>query len=240
MQYLKLRRSQILLASFALFALFVTVFPGIDIAISKLFFDGKTFLRDQWWQTMLQQGLKYFLWVSLILVTAIYACNRFLGMKILGVDGRKVLFLYLVLIIGGGLIVNFTFKEHFGRARPRDVAEFGGSKLFSPAFEISHQCHTNCSFSSGDAAGGFFSIALAMALTRRRAAFMAGILVGVVQSFARVSAGAHFFSDTVTSFFVMWIVADVLFYYLITVRTGFVEAKIATEPVATVVPARTI
>src|SRR5262249_21775368 len=141
--------------------------------ISKLFFDGQSFIRDRWWQKLLQEGLAYFLCLSLVGVSAIYVLNRLMGWKILGVDGRRVLFLYLVLIIGGGLIVNFTVKDHFGRARPRDVAEFGGTKLFTPAFEISHQCTSNCSFSSGDAAGGFFAIALAMALSRRRAAFMA-------------------------------------------------------------------
>ncbi len=233
MLYLKKRRSQILLASFVLFAVIVVAFPGIDIAISKLFYDGNSFIRDQWWQTVLQEGLKYFLTISLLGVTVIYVVNRLTRRSILGIDGRKVVFLYLVLIIGGGVIVNYTFKEHFGRARPRDVAEFGGAKLFSPAFVISHQCRTNCSFSSGDAAGGFFSIALAMALSRRRSVFLAAVVVGVVQSFARVSAGAHFFSDTVTSFFVMWIVADVLFFYLVEARP--VAGKVApatTAPLA--------
>lgn len=223
MLYLKKRRSQILLASFVLFAVLVTAFPGIDIAVSKLFFDGKSFLRDQWWQTVLQVGLKYFLSISLVAVTVVYGLNKLLKKRMLGIDGRRVIFLYLVLLVGGGVIVNYTFKEHFGRARPRDVAEFGGAKVFSPAFQISHQCRTNCSFSSGDAAGGFFSIALAMALSRRRSVFIAAILFGAVQSFARISAGAHFFSDTVTSFFVMWIVADVLFFYLVTLPSGFAE-----------------
>ncbi len=232
MLYLKKRRSQVLLASFVLFAVIVVVFPGIDIAVSKLFFDGKSFVRDQWWQAVLQVGLKYFLTLSLLGITVVYALNKMMRKRMLGIDGRRVIFLYLVLLVGGGLVVNYTFKEHFGRARPRDVAEFGGAKVFSPAFVISHQCRTNCSFSSGDAAGGFFSIALAMALSRRRAVFMAAVLFGVVQSLARISAGAHFFSDTVTSFFVMWIVADVLFFYLVTLPSGFAETGPPAEPAA--------
>lgn len=218
MEYLKLRRSQIILASFVIFALFVTAFPGVDIAISSLFFDGRSFLRDQWWQKFLQQALGYFLSLSVGVVALLYACNRLFRLNICGVDGRRVLYVVLVLAIGCGFIVNFGLKDHFHRARPRDVVEFNGTRLFTPAFQVSNQCNTNCSFSSGDAAGGFFSLALALALSRRRAAYVLALAVGVVMSISRISSGAHFFSDTVTSFFVMLIVADVLFFYLLATR----------------------
>jgi lipid A 4'-phosphatase len=218
MEYLKLRRSQVILASFVIFALFVTAFPGVDIAISSLFFDGKSFLRDQWWQKFLQQALGYFIPLSVGAVALLYACNRLFRLNICGVDGRRVLYVILVLAIGCGFIVNFGLKDHFHRARPRDVVEFNGTRVFTPAFEVSNQCKTNCSFSSGDAAGGFFSLALALALSRRRAAYVLALAVGVVMSISRISSGAHFFSDTVTSFFVMLIVADVLFFYLLATR----------------------
>jgi len=218
MEYLKLRRSQVILGSFAIFALFVTAFPGVDIAISSLFFDGKSFLRDQWWQKFLQQALGYFIPLSVGVVATLYACNRLFRKNICGVDGRRVVYVILVLAIGCGFIVNFGLKDHFHRARPRDVVEFNGTRVFTPAFQVSNQCKTNCSFSSGDAAGGFFSLALALALSRRRAAYAAALAVGVVMSIARISSGAHFFSDTVTSFFVMLIVADVLFFYLLATR----------------------
>lgn len=215
MQYLKLPRSRIILASFIVFSLFVTIFPAIDLGISRVFFDGESFPRGRWWQTLLQEGLGYFLSFSVLSILGLYACNRALRLNLCGVDGRRVLFVILVLAIGGGFIVNFTFKDHFGRARPRDIVEFGGTREFTPAFHVSQQCRTNCSFSSGDAAGGFFSIALAMALSRRRSLFLAGLALGVAVSVGRIATGAHFFSDTVVSFFVMLIVADVLFFYLV-------------------------
>jgi lipid A 4'-phosphatase len=218
MDYLKLRRSQVILAAFAAFAVLSTAFPGVDIAISSLFYDGRTFLRDQWWQKLLQASLGYFIPLSVAAVALIYVCNRLLRLNICRVDARRVLYVVLVLAIGCGFIVNFGLKDHFQRARPRDVVEFGGTKVFTPAFQVGNQCKTNCSFSSGDAAGGFYCLALAMALSRRRAAFVAGLGVGAVMSFARISSGAHFFSDTVTSFFVMLIVADVLFFYMVASR----------------------
>jgi lipid A 4'-phosphatase len=234
MDYLKLRRSRLILAAFVAFALLVTAFPSVDIAISSLFFNGRTFLRDQWWQKLLQQGLGYFIPLSVAVVALLYVLNRTLRLKVCCIDARRLLYVVLVLAIGCGFIVNFGLKDHFHRARPRDIVEFGGTKLFSPAFQVSNQCRTNCSFSSGDAAGGFFCLALALALSRRRAAFMAGLAIGVVMSIARISSGAHFFSDTVTSFFVMLIVSDVLFFYLVLNR---VESATSAVPVGALAPA---
>jgi lipid A 4'-phosphatase len=150
-------------------------------------------------------------------VVLVYAWNRLLRQCVLNIDGRRVLYLLFVLIIGAGLIVNAGFKNNFGRARPRDVVEFGGSRMFTPAYVVSGECRTNCSFSSGDAAAGFFTIALVMAFRGRRAYYFAAGALGGVISISRLAAGAHFFSDIVVSFFVMLIVSDVLFHYMIAI-----------------------
>lgn len=214
MSYLKQRRSQLTLACLVLAAVLLSQFPEIDIRISRLFFDRGFPLRDQWWQPWMREATTCFLWVSMTSVVALYLFNRLSKRHWGGIDGRKVCYLFLVLILGAGLIVNVILKDNFGRARPRDIEEFGGSRQFTPAFVISRQCDANCSFSSGEAAGAFFSLALVMALSRRRALFVAGAAFGTVVSLYRVATGAHFFSDTVVSFFVMLIVADVLYYYM--------------------------
>jgi lipid A 4'-phosphatase len=227
MHYLKFRCSRIILISFLLFSLTLTAFPAVDLFVSGLFFDGTAFPHDLWWQKFLQVGLGYFLCLSVGAVAALYAYNRLTKRNVCGVDGRRLLFVILVLVLGPGLIVNFTLKDNFGRARPRDVAEFGGTHLFTPAFVPSKECNTNCSFSSGDAAGGFFSLALAMALTRRRSMFLAGVALGAVVSIGRISSGAHFFSDTVVSFFVMLLVADILFFYVVLTGQHRERARLA-------------
>lgn len=233
MGYLKRGRSQVILACFVLFSLVVALFPAFDLGISRLFYDGG-FPRDQWWQALLHDSLNWFLGLSLGSVVALYAVNRAFGKNIGNIDGRRVVYLFLVLIIGAGLIVNWTLKDNFGRARPRDIAEFGGHKTFTPAFVVSHECRTNCSFSSGDAAGGFFAIALVFALARRRrAALVASLAVGGIESLARISSGAHFFSDTGVSFFVMLITADVLYYYVVMTRAE----RRADQPLPTIEPA---
>lgn len=215
MNYLRQTRSRVILVSFLLFALVMSAYPALDLRISRLFFDGHSFLKDQWWQLLLQYGLGYLIGLALVLVVGVYLRNRLLKREKCHCNGRKVAYVFLVAIIGAGLIVNVAFKNNVGRARPRDVMEFGGAKQFTPAFVISNQCRTNCSFSSGDSAGAFIAIALAMALTHRRRYLAAAVAFGAVVSFSRVSSGAHFFSDTVVSFFVMLIVADLLRYYLL-------------------------
>ncbi len=213
--YLKRKRGRLIVACFLVSSLLLAAFPHIDIFISSAFYDGGFYLRDRWWQTFLQEGLSFFVLLSMVSVVGVYAFNSLSRRNLWRIDGKKVCYLFLVLIIGAGLVVNVILKDNFGRARPRDIVEFGGPKAFTPAFVVSRECHTNCSFSSGDGAGAFFSLALAMALRRRRAWFVAGIGLGIGVSLSRIAVGAHFFSDAVVSFFVMLITADVLHHYML-------------------------
>jgi lipid A 4'-phosphatase len=215
MLYLKMKRSQILLACFAASSLLLMKFPSIDLYVSGLFFRENFYLRGQWWATFMHQNMGYFLGLSMAAVVALYLCNKRWKRDVCGVDGRTVVYLFLVLIVGAGLIVNLAFKDQFGRARPRDIVQFGGTKLYTPPFVVSAECDKNCSFSSGEGAAGFFALALAQALSRRRALLVLAFGFGALTSFCRVATGAHFFSDTVVSFFVMLIVADVLYHYLV-------------------------
>ena len=215
MSYLKLGRTRIILACFLTSSLLLYGFPGVDIQISRIFFDNGFNLKDQWWQTLLREGLVHFLWLSMASVVAVYVLSKLSKRSVCTVNGKKVCYLFLVLLLGAGLIVNVILKDNFGRARPRDIEEFGGSKHFTPAFVVSDECDRNCSFSSGEGAGAFFSLALACALSRRRAIFLAAVGFGSLVSFSRIASGAHFFSDTIVSFFVMLIITDVLYHYMV-------------------------
>lgn len=233
MHYLKLRRSQTILVCFAVSSLLLMAFPSIDLYVSRLFFDESFHLSTQWWTRLMHESMGYFLCLSVATVVGLYLCNKLWKRNVCGVDGKRVVYLLLVLIVGAGLIVNLVLKDNFGRARPRNIVEFGGTQLYTAPFVVSGECAKNCSFSSGEAAGGFFALALARALSRRRALLLSGIGFGVLASFCRVATGAHFFSDTVVSFFVMLIVADVLYYYLLSTE----RERPPSEPIALPRPA---
>ena len=50
------------------------------------------------------------------------------------------------LLLGPGWVVNEALKNHWGRARPEQVSDFGGAQRFTPALQPADQCVKNCSF----------------------------------------------------------------------------------------------
>jgi len=111
------------------------------------------------------------------------------------------LFLLLLLVIGPGLIVNATFKDHWGRPRPREIIQFEGKKQFLHPWqkEISGNGR---SFPSGHSSAAFYMIApyfIYRKKERSKAYFWlaGGIVFGVLMSIARIAQGGHFLSDCV-------------------------------------------
>jgi lipid A 4'-phosphatase len=215
-RYLKPRRVRLVLLCFLSSSLLLVWFPALDLQISRWFFgDGGFFLADQWWSVLLHESVGYVIGLSLATVMGLYVFNSLSRRNLGGIDGRKVLYLLVVLILGAGLVVNVALKQTFGRARPRNVVEFGGTQRFTPAFVVSGECATNCSFSSGDGAGAFFCLAIAWGLSRKRAILVAALGFGGIVSLSRIAVGAHFFSDSVVSFFVMVIVTDAMYFFML-------------------------
>jgi lipid A 4'-phosphatase len=130
----------------------------------------------------------------------------------LKLSGKAWLFLFLGLLIGPGFVANVVFKDHWGRARPREVVEFGGTAAFSPAFYIRKECSINCSFVSGDASFGFYLPAFAFVAPSRRSrrVFWSAMALGSLFAAARVIIGAHFLSDILFAAFFMLIVNTLL------------------------------
>ena len=62
-------------------------------------------------------------------------------------------------MLGPGLLVNLTLKNHWGRPRPIEVAQFGGDKQFVAWWDPRGTCDGNCSFVSGDVSGAIWTIA---------------------------------------------------------------------------------
>ena len=114
-------------------------------------------------------------------------------------SSRQVSYFALTLLLGPGLIVETLLKPYWGRARPKDLIEFGGSSSFSPPWHWTDQCTGNCSFVSGHAAITFWLTAYAFVLPRkwRIPALAIALVLGYAMGGVRMLQGAHFFSDVV-------------------------------------------
>ncbi|MFD2264853.1 phosphatase PAP2 family protein [Lacibacterium aquatile] len=142
------------------------------------------------------------------------AVNWIVGLIVIGamagwflkkLSTKAAAFLVLSVIIGPVVLANATFKDNWGRARPNQIVEFGGTKTFTPVAIPSDQCQRNCSFVSGDAAGGFAYLAPALLapLAWRRRAVVAGLAVGAIFGANRILQGGHFLSDVLFAGYVV-------------------------------------
>jgi lipid A 4'-phosphatase len=117
---------------------------------------------------------------------------------------RAGTFLWVAFLLGPGIIVNYGFKNHWGRPRPHQVEQFAGPHRFVPVLKRSRQELSNASFPSGHAAVAFFLIAPAFLVERRRPdlarrLLATGLVFGAAMSAVRVMQGGHFASDVVWS-----------------------------------------
>ena len=116
---------------------------------------------------------------------------------------RGALFLFLLLFLAPGLVVNGVLKEEWGRARPQSLMAYQGDRSFTRAFQITDQCETNCAFTSGHAAIGFYFLGLAWAFYQPRWLLL-GLALGTLLGGMRIVQGRHYLSDVVFSFWVVY------------------------------------
>ena len=172
------------------------------------------------------------LWVGTVLVAPAVAAlviKLILPRRKLLVSGRAIVFLIATLALAPGLLVNVVLKDHWGRPRPIDVTQFGGTEHFVAWWDPRGDCPNNCSFVSGDVAGAFWTIApAALAPPQWRAlAYGAALALGAGMAAVRVMAGGHFVSDVVFAgiftFLIIWIVHGLIYRWP---RTRLTDASV--------------
>ncbi len=188
-----------LVTTMVLSAYFVLL-PGVDLAVSDLFHDPMAgFAASS--DPVLKALRKSSSWVmGLTLLTLIVLAWRgwWTGWR----EARKALFLITGLALASGLVVNGVFKSLWGRARPIQIEGFGGDAAFTPAWTISDQCASNCSFVSGEASSAAWIAAVAVVMTPQpwRAILVpVAFAYAAALSFNRLLFGGHFLSDIVLS-----------------------------------------
>lgn len=204
-------------AGFVLASVFLT-FPAVDLWVSSLFFKANTFpaatmdltaVLRQW-----VRGSETFIVASALVLLLLNLALR----PDTQIPNRVTGFIVAAYVVGPGLIANALFKEHWGRARPYQVTEFGGAQTFTPPLMISDQCEGNCSFVSGEASS-IFTVALSLVLILYSGLGRAGRIVLLSLAGASVFLGAgmrilkgrHFFSDVLYAFDFMTLCTAALF-----------------------------
>ncbi len=127
---------------------------------------------------------------------------------------REALFVVLFLALGPGLLVNVVLKNHLGRPRPQELAEFGGQYQFVQFWQRG-AAGKNSSFPSGHASIAFSLMTPWFFLHRKkprpaRLFLHAGILFGLLVGIGRIEQGAHFPSDILWAGGLVYLVGEIL------------------------------
>ncbi len=195
------------------------VFPEIDLWVSTRFYTLGVGFTPPFPATL------QFIRMALILAIALVAlASLVMLVRSWAIGARRTVplnvwgFCVTTFLVGPLFLTNSILKTYWGRARPRDVGQFGGDLVFTPPWVIAHQCDTDCSFVSGEGsalAAGIIVLAIVVwpnltGIWRWIAAFVVLPLMtfGIA---LRVIVGAHFFSDTIFAILLMALVAWVFY-----------------------------
>lgn len=207
------------LALTALVSVPFTLFPQTDIAFSALFFDPQTGFggsREPILRALRKSGELAMIGTAVVALLAVLV-PLLAGRTRCLPSPRAGLFLLTTLIVGPGLVVNLFFKEVWGRARPREILEFGGNLPFSRAWEIVSYCAGNCSFVSGEGSSSIWMMAVVFLVpcVLRLPVALVVFAYACALSLNRVVFGGHFLSDVLLSWTITMTVisACYAFYY---------------------------
>jgi membrane-associated PAP2 superfamily phosphatase len=195
--------------------------PWLDLAVARYFYHPSSgFETNVFYSALYDWGTKPALiisWIAFFLFCLSWYVPEWKKWR------RSCLFLALTMAIGSGLIVNLILKDHWGRPRPKQVIEFGGTQPYIPFYTPNFSLRSSEAlkgFPCGHCAMGFYFFALALVGKRlnRPALFRWGIGLavglGVLLSLARIAQGGHFISDTLMSALVMWLTAYTLHLWI--------------------------
>jgi membrane-associated PAP2 superfamily phosphatase len=196
------------------------IYPRLDLDIAGLFFNPSTSffkINSQPWVNYSRDGSR---WLVALLSTPAFvavAGKLLLPHRRMLISGRAASYLLLTLTLGPGILANVVLKDHWGRARPIDVSEFGGTDHFAPWWDPRGKCPNNCSFIAGEPAGAFWTLAPASLAPPqwRLLAYGAALTFGAAVGLLRIAGGGHFFTDVVFAgvfmYLVIWTVHGLLY-----------------------------
>ena len=201
------------------------VWPQLDIAISRYFFNESYRVFPVQYSLVARHLRDLFTYGIAALAAPAFialAIKLVLPRRRMLISSRAALFLIATLALGPGLVTNVILKDNWGRPRPPEVTQFNGPEQFRPWWDPRGPCERNCSFVAGEGAGGFWTLAPAALAPPhlRPVAYAAALAFGSAAGFLRLSGGAHFFSDVVFSgvftFIIIWLVHGLIYRWPVT------------------------
>ena len=190
--------------------------PALDISAANYFYNGDEhhFSNNAFYEFMYQYG------VIPAEITAIIAflvlCLSYLR-KSFKKWQLPSLVLVLTMVIGAGVIAHALLKDHWGRPRPRQIVNFGGTQPYRSFYKpnFTHEPEHYKSFPCGHCTMGFYFFALALVFKRLDytrlfyTILVFAFLLGTALGIARMAQGGHFLSDILMGALIMWLTAYV-------------------------------
>ncbi len=187
---------------FFVVSVFITIGFDLDIFLSSLFYYGNNQFLLQSYDLISIIFRKIFLPFLIFYIFILPIITKFFSFNILYFGYRfmlkEIIFVWTAGFTTLVLIVNFFFKNNWGRTRPNEILEFGGQDFFTPWYVFGQSCVSNCSFVSGDSSVGFVLIIFYF-ITKKNAFIYLSLFSGAILGFVRIIAGGHFLSDIIFS-----------------------------------------
>lgn len=184
----------------------------IDLALSQMSYLTNSFHSGPLLDFIFKWGLlpgQLLIAFSLIALIVSYLVNKYKRYRM------QALYLVATLAIGAGFITHALLKDHWGRPRPRQVIEFGGTEEYRPFWKpnFSKQSKSMKSFPCGHCTMGFAFFSFYFLGKRLKKPWVsilgtfASLLLGIGLGAARILQGGHFFSDIFATALIMWLTA---------------------------------
>ncbi len=186
--------------------------PTIDTFVSGLFYANSSFLLTKYsWAGFMPQLIKKFMIFFIVLILIMLLLS--LSIKKLSAYRKPLGFIFLTLCLGPGLLVNGLLKNFSGRPRPKQIVMFQGEHDYQKVWTISKQCHHNCSFVCGDCAAIISFLCLMFISPYKKTISTIVIVAASFFSGLRLALGAHFISDIVLAWLLIYLVTLSLYYF---------------------------
>ena len=212
------------LLALALLALIGTLpfwLTDLDLRLAALWYHPDA--EDPWWES--NRHLWVFLYQAAPVLVSLLLIGSLLTLAATWVwtAWRRwrpyAVFVLVLTLLGPGLVINGVIKDYWGRPRPHQTVELGGTLAYVPPL-VRRPAGQGMSFPSGHSAVGFALGAFFLIWQRRRprlawTALLISAVLGALIGAGRMIAGDHFLSDVIWSAVLTYAVAWGLYWFVL-------------------------